>query len=334
MKAANAKGTIRAEERQGRIKGRREKRKLARQARLRRQILRYFLLCVFLIAGVSVFTYLPWRITDLERDIAVEGNQVVSAEQVRGALANCIDKPLWKLSPQAMASQVQSLEAVKYAFVRRYLFPLPKISVVVLEEFPWASLAQNPDSANQFVMSESGRLIPIDQFPAVIQPKLRIFGATEANFDAKQVTQWATWIGYIASQTGQPVDFVDLRNANDIRVGDGDLYLKLGSADSSLTRRLSRLASLIPSLGTLRERLVYIDLGLDNNIPLKVMTNQDWSRRNLLLRQAALKDEAMDKSQVNPSSNQADASLTNAAPADAAPVSLAKKIQTANTGLH
>lgn len=301
MKAANAKGAERAEERQGRIKGRREKRKLARQARLRRQILRYFLLCVFLVAGVSVFIYLPWQVTDLERDISVEGNQVVSAEQVRGALANCIDKPLWKLSPQSMASQVQSLEAVRHAFVRRYLFPLPKISVVVLEEFPWASLAGNPDSQNQYVIGESGRLIPIQQFPGVVQPKLRIFAPEEAKFDAKQVAQWATWIGYIASQTGQPVDFIDLRNANDIRVGDGDLYLKLGSADSSLTRRLGRLASLIPSLGQLRDRLVYIDLGLDNNIPLKVMTNQEWQRH---MKQVASRNNLHESAQVQAGQNQ------------------------------
>jgi cell division septal protein FtsQ len=261
---------MRAQQRQDRIRGRRERRKLARQARVRRQILRYFLLALLVTIGISGFIYVPWSIANLNTDLIIQGNQVVSETQVRIALQECLDKPLYKINPQALSTQLCDLEAVRYAFVRRYLTPKPKLVVSILEEFPWASFATDPAAPNQEVIAESGRLIPISKFPAITQPQLRIFGQPNFQFTAKDVSQWASIAGYIAAQTGQKVCSIDLRNVNDIRVQDGDLYLKIGTNDSTLVRRLGRLASLMPTVSPFREKLEYIDLGLDNNIPFKV----------------------------------------------------------------
>lgn len=261
---------LHVQQRQDFIRGRREKRKQAKKARWRRQILRYFFLFALVAVGASAFRYLPWSLADADRDIAVKGNKVVSVEQVRGALSYCVGKPLYKLNPAVMEQRVKSLEVVRYAFVRRYLFPHPHLVVEVLEEFPWATLASEPGQPPHAVISETGRVIPISQFPSVIQPKFLIYGSSDLRLNTAQVAQWAAWTNYIAAQTGQVVDSVDMRVSNDVRVQDGEFYLRVGSADSTLTRRLGRLASVVPALGDLRDRLQYIDLSLDNNVPLKV----------------------------------------------------------------
>jgi hypothetical protein len=234
---------LHVQQRQDVIRGRREKRKQAKKARWRRQILRYFFLFLMVAAAASAFRYLPWSIADADRDITVLGNKVVTVEQVRGALSYCVGKPLYKLSPAVMEQRVRSLEVVRHSFVRRYLFPRPHLVVEVLEEFPWASFACEPGQPPQAVISETGRMIPIAQFPGVIQPKFLIYGSPGLQLNSSQVGQWAAWANYIAAQTGQNVDFVDMRLLNDIRVQDGEFYLKVGSADSTLTRRLGRLAS-------------------------------------------------------------------------------------------
>jgi hypothetical protein len=92
------------------------------------------------------------------------------------------------------------------------------------------------------------------------------------------VAQWAKWVAYISEQTGQPVEFVDLRNPNDVRIQNGDLHLKLGIADTSLTRRLGRLTSVLAAIQPMRSRLEYVDLSLDNNIPLKVAKREKESK--------------------------------------------------------
>src|SRR4029453_15591079 len=132
--------TMQVEQRQERIRGRRQKRKLARAARVRRQVLRYVLLCLLLAGSAAMLTQVPWRVSNLERDIVIRGNNVASVEQVRDVLANTVGKPIYKLDPRRLEAQVRSLEAVRYAFVRRYLFPHPHLVVDVVEEFPWATL--------------------------------------------------------------------------------------------------------------------------------------------------------------------------------------------------
>lgn len=266
---------IQADKRQEWIRGRRQRRKLARAARVRRQILRYLLLCLLLASGAGALTVLSWCLTDPDRDIEVRGNSVVAIEQVRGALASDVGKPLYRLDPQRLAGQVRSLEAVRYAFVRRYLLPRPHLVVEVLEEFPWATLATDPGHAPDLVISETGRLIPLSQFPSLVKPQFKIYATSDLRLTRAQVAQWAAWVAYIEAQTGEKVTYLDMRQPQDVRIQDGDLYLKIGSADSTLTRRLARLASLMPALVPFRGRLEYVDLSLDNNIPLKVAKKLD-----------------------------------------------------------
>jgi cell division septal protein FtsQ len=252
------------------IKGRREKRKLARHARVRRQILRYALLAGLVALGVSGFTALQWRLQDAPNNIEVRGNQVVTDEQVKHALQAAEGKQLYKLDPKALEKNVCALPAVRYAFVRRYLAPKPHLVVDVLEEFPWASLSATPDGPVDAVISQTGRVIPVNEFPSVVQPALKITAAPGLKMTGKDVAQWDGWVNLLATQTGQNVETIDLRQPASIKVKVGDLNLHIGAADSTLNRRIGRLASVVPVLASLKNRVEYIDLSLDSNIPLKI----------------------------------------------------------------
>lgn len=215
--------TMHVEQRRERIRGRRQKRKLARTARVRRQVLRYLLLCLLLTGGAAMLTHVPWRVSNLERDIIIRGNSVASVEQVRGVLAGTAGKPIYKLDPRRLEAQLRSLEAVRYAFVRRYLFPHPHLVVDVVEEFPWATLVTDPGHPADLVISETGRLIPINEFPTIHQPNFKIYGTSEFQLTMKQVSQWATWMSYIETQTGRKVGCLDMRHPHDVRAQVGDL---------------------------------------------------------------------------------------------------------------
>ncbi|MBY0547552.1 MAG: FtsQ-type POTRA domain-containing protein [Candidatus Obscuribacterales bacterium] len=258
------------EERADRIRGRRTKRKQARTARLRRQVLRYVLLFSLLYVGVAAFVKVQWSLPDPDMDVKVSGNLVVSSAQVKQVLMPLLKKPVYSLSPKELEARVKSLPDVNNAFVRRYLFPRPHINVHIMEEFPWASVAAGPESPVCGVVSETGRYIPVSQFPNVPQPPLRIFAEPCIKLSQSEVRSWANCVNFVAAQTGTTVDIVDLRKKDDIRMQAGELQLRLGAADSSLLKRLNRLPSILPVLATIKEHVDYINLGLDSNIPLKV----------------------------------------------------------------
>jgi len=259
-----------ADKRKDWIRGRRKRRKHARRARLHRQVFRYILLLTLFGAGCYGMTKLHWQITNPETEIIVKGNTVVSPEQVRTALGEISGRKVFQLDPRKLEKRVEGLKAVKYAFVRRNNVPRPTVVVQVLEEFPWASLATGPDQPPVAVISQSGRIIPIKEFPAVQQPPLIIYGPTNLKLSSKSVEHWAGTIAFIVAQTGEPVQFVDMRKPFEICVQDGDLYLKLGPSDATLNRRVGRLSSILSAIEPLKSRLEYVDLSLDNNIPMKV----------------------------------------------------------------
>lgn len=245
-------------------------RKAARGARLRRQTLRFMLLCGLLFCGGACFTHMPWSVHNEKTQIVLRGNSVASKEQVLKLLGSAMDVPIYRLDPKQLEKQLASLKAVRYAFVRRYALPQPKLVVEVLEEYPWASFSTDPKLPPVAVIAQSGRFIPIKDFPNVVKPHMVIYANPNFKLTSREVTQWASWANYITEQTGRPVDSIDMRQPFDVRIQNGDLALKLGMPDTTLTRRLGRLVSILPIVETYVDRLEYIDLGLDNSIPLKV----------------------------------------------------------------
>ena len=132
------------------------------------------------------------------------------------------------LNPSDLENRIGKLSVVKHAFVRRYVLPHPQIKVEVLEEFPWATIYCPADLPNnskclhvpsseqelalnysntvdttatlsQFVLSESGRLISIADFPNIYQPSLKIYTENAAQFHLSQteIEQWANWVAPI-----------------------------------------------------------------------------------------------------------------------------------------
>jgi cell division septal protein FtsQ len=237
--------------------------------------LRYFLLSLLLAVAASGFYYVPWSLGNIQSQVIVKGNKVATCDQVRNTLKSTLSVPLYQLSPRQLEEAVSQLPMVKHAFVRRYCLPTPRIIVEVLEEFPWASYTSDPETKPTAVIAESGRMIPIAKFPSITQPALKIYGPASLTMTSREVAQWATWIAYIQKQTQETVEFVDLREAQDVRLKAGSLYLKVGSADASLSKRLARLASLKGPIESLKDRLEYVDLGLDSNVPLKLARKED-----------------------------------------------------------
>lgn len=300
---------LEASQRREWMKSRRKMRKAARRARTRRQILRMVLLVGMLIGAGACFTHLPWSLQNGDQ-VMVHGNAVVSREQILKQLTPAMQVPVYRLDPQKLETQIASLKAVRHAFVRRYALPRPHLVVEVLEEYPWASYSRDPKLPPEAVIAQSGRFIPISEFPTVVQPKLIIYGQPTLKLTSHEVTQWASWANYISAQTGRPVDSIDMRQPFDVKVCDGDLNFKLGMPDATLTRRLGRLVSILPAVEPLKDKIDYIDMGLDNSIPVKISKNAPKARERAL-------QEALHNAVTGASAELAAGTANGAAPAQA-----------------
>lgn len=266
------------------IRSRRQQRKLTKLARLRRQLLRYSVLCALLVAGGMAFYKIHWTLptSSSDQSVVIKGNLVASDEQIRRALGITFNNLLFALNPKDLEQRVEKLGVIRCAFVRRYALPSPKLQVDVLEEFPWATLYLNDVDTPQFIIAQSGRLISIHDFPHVYQPALRIYcrDKDSVKLNADDVSHWADWIAYVEKQMQCPVQCIDMHDARDVKIQTDKCILALGSADNSLTNRLVRLASVLEVLSSEHKEPSYVNLALNSNIPVKLAKKSDLSQEN------------------------------------------------------
>jgi cell division septal protein FtsQ len=291
------------------IKSRREQRKLTKYARLRRQFLRYFVLLAMLSLGVFAFYRMHCHLNENKNGLIIEGNFVASNKQISDVLKpEVTNTPLFLLNPNELENKIKELSAIKYAFVRRYVLPNPILKVAVLEEFPWATIycseavcanakcqpvvrlgagitAGFPGTIDlagvkaKWVVSESGRLIAIAEFPNVYQPALKIYTKNTGQFNLNQadIEQWANWLAYISKQMQCSIIALDMRESHNVKVETSKFIIVLGNPDSGLTRRLNRLPSVLEVLANQHRDPVYINLALNSNIPVKLAKKSDKS---------------------------------------------------------
>ncbi len=258
------------EVRQEWIKNRRRLRKQSKEASDRRKVLKLIFTLLLLFLSIYGFTKEPWYINNFEKDIIVSGNHVLDASLVRQLVCPFFEKPLFQVNPKAVESRLEQLSIVNKAFVRRYIIPRPKVEILLWEEFPWANLTNNLKNPAYLVVSQTGRIISVNDFPQIEKPKLLVVANENLHLNSAQIVKWQGILDFIASQDNTPVQYLDLTNPFDIRVQTASLNIKLGAIDNTFQKRLLRLPSVLAGIKDYRPKLVYLDLSLDSNIPIKL----------------------------------------------------------------
>jgi len=126
-----------------------------------------------------------WVIREPEQ-IAIEGNQFLSAASVRSLLSLSYPQSLLQLQPQGIAQALEKTAPIASAVVTRELFP-PSLSIKVQERVPVAIALPNPESHPEigFVDAE-GIWIPQSNYTTLNSeleiPKLQVRGLNHSLF--------------------------------------------------------------------------------------------------------------------------------------------------------
>jgi cell division protein FtsQ len=137
-----------------------------------------------LAAGAVWAATLPvWTIRKPEQ-VAIKGNQLISAQTVRSLLPIAYPQSLLKIQPQTLADSLKAKAPIAQATVDRQLFP-PSLTVSIQERVPVAVTVKNAQSPSSQpkLLDESGVLIPLERYTTLNQnfkaPTLRIIGKPE-----------------------------------------------------------------------------------------------------------------------------------------------------------
>lgn len=206
-----------------------------------------------------------WVLRD-NRQVAIEGNSLLSKPVILSRLALAYPQSLLQISPMAIAQTLESYPPIADAKVARRLFP-PSLVVQVQERTPVAVAIARliPNSSTPYskasvgFLDSQGAWIPFESYPAQVRqrlkPQLKVLGSPET-----YRAYWSSLYQKIG-QSGIEVLEIDCQDPSNLVLKTELGTVHLGPYSERLTKQLHVLAQMSPISTQINSRQIdYIDL--------------------------------------------------------------------------
>ncbi len=259
----------------------------------RRNLVRRFLLLSFVLC-ISFFCFkLYEKSTNITPKIYINNSYLVSSAYVEDYIFNyLLGKNFLFISPRSVSSELtDKIPILKNVFIRRYIYPEPKVILFLKEKQLWAKVLFKDRLENQFYyLSDDGcyvedyylNLSSIPKEFVVVNilgkssPNKEIFKILKSNYDFLTKKIKIPIYAFVISEKGD----LEIYTTNRFR-------LKCGKLDELLKIRLSNLNKISDIVGKIRTgyyKSGYLDLRLENAAILKADEDKkpDEKKKGLL----------------------------------------------------
>lgn len=209
--------------------------------------------------------------------LEIEGNKIVSAKQIVSRLKNVQipDKSIYLLKTTDIEKKILELIPVKKVFIRRYWFPA-RLRIVVDERTPVLSIAPTPKVDPIAVFTNDDGVIKIldkEYLPlSPLKETYKIITYDQFSLWKPNLIQYITKFAfYIENSIGQKLEYIDIRNPDDVFIQLKEVKLRIGRINGSTTfSNIDKVLSVLPEALKIKDQIEYIDLRWDNvSIKLK-----------------------------------------------------------------
>jgi cell division septal protein FtsQ len=209
--------------------------------------------------------------------VEIEGNKIVSARQIFSKLKvfNMPDKPVYLINTKPIETKILELTPVKKVFIRRYWFPA-RLRIVLDERTPVLSIAPTPKIDPVAVFTDDDGVIKI------LDKEFLPLPSSKETYKVITYDQFSLWkpslvqyiskfAFYIENATNQKLEYIDIRNPDDVFIQLKEVKLRIGRINGSTTfSNVDKVLSVLPEALKIKNEIEYIDLRWDNvSIKLK-----------------------------------------------------------------
>lgn len=256
------------------IKTKRKNRKVLRK------LFRFFM-TIFLLFLLICFSKMPqWYLpkdaytTAHNGTILILNNKIVKPHRVLAFLKlhEVPEVPIYLMKTDDIERDIKKLAPIKDVYIRRYAFPA-RLQIIIKERMPVISIAQDEKSPLTGAYAEDGTFIGHDFMP--LSPDLKTVKVLSTD---KNISKWniekIREIQQIAASvefySGEKVEYIDLRNPNDVFVKITEFNIRIGKIDSKVYDRIKRLSSILPKIKSQQSKIKYVDVGWEKVNYLKL----------------------------------------------------------------
>lgn len=265
-----------------------------KQAQLKRQVrhskhnicllLSFSRICLYIVllfVIVYLFRLKYWRLNPKafsslgNSSIKIENNSIVSSQKILMAIQQnevptC---PIFLLNTDEIKKSILEITPIQNVYIKRFWFPA-RLEILVQEREPAIILAPNEKVQPIAFYTKDGTLVgrsylPLN--PSFKTVKVLTYAYNPASkFDKKEIDFLLNIAKDIENYSKEPVEYIDLRNPDDVFVKIPTVKIKLGSISSDTypdtLKKISGLPSILPKVKMLDKKVMYVDLRWQNNL--------------------------------------------------------------------
>jgi hypothetical protein len=203
--------------------------------------------------------------------LEIINNKIVPEQKILSALRRnqVSTKPIYLVKTDNLKESIKQLEPIQDVYIRRFGFPA-RLKIIIIERTPAITIAPDIDVEPIAFFSSDGKLIGRDYMPLPEQYQtVRVItygvGDDYRNWDKTKVLNFKKLALMIEDASGEPVEYIDYRTPSDVYVKIPTVNIRLGSFNSGVYNKISRLRTLVPQVKMLNKKIKYRDLRWDSN---------------------------------------------------------------------
>lgn len=240
-------------------------------------------LLVFLVALCYLIVNLKyWRLNPKafsslgNSSIKIENNYIVSSDRILKAVQEneVSTKPIFLVDTNGIKESILKIPPIQNVYIKRLWLPA-RIEILVQEREPAIIIAPNENVAPIAFYTKDGKLVgraylPLD--PSFKVVKVLTYGAYTGSgqMNTDKIKFITTIARDIEQFSKEPVQYIDIRNPDDIYVQIPTVKIKLGSISPETYpdtyKKISGLPSILPKVKILNKKVKYLDLRWQNNL--------------------------------------------------------------------
>lgn len=181
--------------------------------------------------------------------------------------------PIFLVNTQKLSSEIYKIPVIKKVYVRRYGFPA-RLQIIVRERTPIALINTDLNGRPDAFLTSDGVLITNKCYMNVSDKNILKILTTQnglkKDINVKKIQEIERIVKDVETYSNEKVEYIDIRNPNDVFVKIHTINIRLGVLDSTVYERIKRIYTILPQISNVDSQIQYIDLSWDKVNYLKL----------------------------------------------------------------
>ena len=209
--------------------------------------------------------------------IQVVNNEIVKPIKIQRILKEVeVPKmPIYMTDFKELEKKLYELPPVESVYIRRFAFPA-RLQIILRESAPIITISPDENVEPIAAFTKDAKLLyGSDYLPLPKKYKTILVlsygnkGDDYKKWDSQKIKDIQKINQYVKTLSHEDVEYIDMRNPNDIYVKITSVLLRLGDVDDKIYERIGRIPSILPEAKKL-ESVKYVDLSWEKANFLKL----------------------------------------------------------------